>query len=64
MAHDGDEAVAIAERLRPHVILMDVGLLRLNGLDATPFAAPPRRPSRPNVAICANWAIWQNLVLR
>lgn len=60
MAHDGDEAVAIAERLRPHVILMDVGLLRLNGLDATPFAAP----SRPNVAICANWAIWQNLVLR
>jgi CheY-like chemotaxis protein len=34
-ANDGVEAVAEAERFRPEVILMDVGMPRLNGLDAT-----------------------------
>ena len=34
-AHDGSEAVAAAERFRPEVILMDVGMPKLNGLDAT-----------------------------
>jgi CheY-like chemotaxis protein len=34
-ANDGLEAVAAAETLRPEVILMDVGMPRLNGLDAT-----------------------------
>jgi PAS domain S-box-containing protein len=34
-AHDGLEAVAAAEAFRPDVILMDVGMPRLNGLDAT-----------------------------
>jgi PAS domain S-box-containing protein len=34
-AHDGLEAVAAAEPFRPDVILMDVGMPRLNGLDAT-----------------------------
>jgi CheY-like chemotaxis protein len=34
-AHDGLEAVALAERFRPEVVLMDVGMPRLNGLDAT-----------------------------
>ena len=35
MAHDGLEAVAAAGAVRPEVILMDIGLPRLNGLDAT-----------------------------
>jgi PAS domain S-box-containing protein len=35
IARDGLEAVEAAERLRPHLILMDVGMPRLNGLDAT-----------------------------
>ena len=35
MAHDGLEAVAAAGAFRPEVILMDIGLPRLNGLDAT-----------------------------
>lgn len=35
MAHDGLEAVAAAGAMRPDVILMDIGLPRLNGLDAT-----------------------------
>jgi PAS domain S-box-containing protein len=34
-AHDGIEAVEAAGRFRPEVILMDVGMPRLNGLDAT-----------------------------
>ena len=35
MAHDGVEAVEQAEAFRPHVILMDVGMPKLNGLEAT-----------------------------
>lgn len=34
MAHDGVEGLAAAERLRPDVVLMDLGLPRINGLDA------------------------------
>jgi len=34
-AHDGIEAVDVAEAFRPHVILMDVGIPRLNGYEAT-----------------------------
>ena len=34
-AHDGVDAVAQAERFRPEVILMDVGMPRMNGLEAT-----------------------------
>jgi len=34
-AHDGVSAVAAAARVRPEVILMDMGMPRLNGLDAT-----------------------------
>ncbi len=33
-AHDGLEAVAAAAAFRPDIILMDIGLPRLNGLDA------------------------------
>ncbi|MFO0968892.1 MAG: PAS domain S-box protein [Gemmataceae bacterium] len=33
--HDGLEAVEAAERFRPQVILMDVGMPRLNGYEAT-----------------------------
>ncbi|HRI49127.1 MAG TPA: PAS domain S-box protein [Pseudomonadota bacterium] len=34
-AHDGIEAVEAADAFRPHVILMDLGMPRLNGYDAT-----------------------------
>eukprot|EP00456_Euglypha_rotunda_P059200 TRINITY_DN493_c0_g3_i1.p1 TRINITY_DN493_c0_g3~~TRINITY_DN493_c0_g3_i1.p1 ORF type:complete len:1178 (-),score=284.29 TRINITY_DN493_c0_g3_i1:6361-9894(-) len=34
-AHDGLEAVAAADAFRPDVILMDIGLPRLDGLEAT-----------------------------
>lgn len=35
VAYDGYQAVKAAERVRPHAILMDVGMPGLNGLDAT-----------------------------
>jgi len=35
MAHDGLEAVEAFESFRPEVILMDIGMPRLNGLEAT-----------------------------
>jgi PAS domain S-box-containing protein len=34
-AHDGIAAVEIAERFRPQVILMDIGMPKLNGYEAT-----------------------------
>jgi PAS domain S-box-containing protein len=35
VAHDGMEAVETAKRIRPHLVLMDVGMPRLDGLGAT-----------------------------
>jgi CheY-like chemotaxis protein/anti-sigma regulatory factor (Ser/Thr protein kinase) len=34
-AHDGIEAVEVAEQFRPQVVLMDIGMPRLNGYEAT-----------------------------
>jgi len=34
-APDGRQAVALAKKLRPHVVLMDIAMPRLNGLEAT-----------------------------
>ena len=34
MAHDGVEGLAAAERLRPDVVFMDLGLPRIDGFDA------------------------------
>jgi len=35
-AHDGLEAVDAAERFRPEIVLLDIGLPRLNGYDVAP----------------------------
>jgi CheY-like chemotaxis protein len=33
-AHDGDEAIEVAEAFRPHIVLLDIGMPKLNGYEA------------------------------
>jgi len=40
-AADGAKAVAAAQRLRPDVVLMDIRMPRMNGIDATALLAGP-----------------------
>ena len=35
LAHDGEEAVELAAALRPDVVLMDLNMPRMNGIEAT-----------------------------
>jgi DNA-binding NarL/FixJ family response regulator len=44
---DGEEAVAQAARLRPDVILMDVRMPRMNGIEATERIGAPSFPASP-----------------
>ncbi|MGC4097862.1 MAG: response regulator transcription factor [Nitrospira sp.] len=34
-AGDGFEAISVVSRLRPHVVLMDINMPRMNGIEAT-----------------------------
>jgi CheY-like chemotaxis protein len=54
-AHDGVEAVAAAERVRPDLILMDLGMPRLGGLEAT--AEIRRHPwgNGPTIVALTGW---------
>jgi PAS domain S-box-containing protein len=51
VARDGVEAVAVAEAVRPNLVLMDIGMPRLNGLDATQQIRA--RPWGRNITIIA-----------
>lgn len=35
-AEDGDDAIGVAAKLRPRLVLMDINMPRLNGIEATP----------------------------
>jgi DNA-binding NarL/FixJ family response regulator len=49
-AGDGEEALALARRLRPDVVLMDVRMPRLNGIEATRRIVAGHEP-RPHVLV-------------
>lgn len=58
-AADGEEGVALAQRLRPDVVLMDVRMPGVNGLEATRqlMDPPPRVDHVPRVVILTTFDI-------
>jgi CheY-like chemotaxis protein/two-component sensor histidine kinase len=56
MAHDGVEAVEAATKLQPDVILLDIGLPRLNGYEvARKIREQHGQPSRPLLVALTGW---------
>ena len=58
-ASDGEEAVALSHRLRPDLVLMDVRMPGMNGLEATRLLMDPpaRIEHRPRVVILTTFDI-------
>ncbi|QJW98261.1 response regulator [Frigoriglobus tundricola] len=54
-AHDGLEAVEAAERVRPELIFMDVGMPRLNGLDAAARIRERSWGRAPTIIALTGW---------
>jgi PAS domain S-box-containing protein len=54
-AHDGAEAVDLAEKFRPEVILMDVGMPKLNGYDATRRIREQQLDPPPVIIALTGW---------
>ncbi len=55
LARDGIEAVREAERIRPDLVLMDVGMPRLNGLDATRQIRAQAWGQSPSIIAVTGW---------
>jgi CheY-like chemotaxis protein/two-component sensor histidine kinase len=56
MAHDGVEAVDAATKLQPDVILLDIGLPRLNGYEAArKIREQQEHPRRPLLVAVTGW---------
>ena len=50
-AADGQQAVALARRLRPDVCLLDIRMPKLDGIEATRLLAGPGVPDPPRVVV-------------
>ena len=56
MAHDGVEAVEATTKLQPDVILLDIGLPRLNGYEAArKIREQQEQPGRPMLVALTGW---------
>ncbi|MEO5761090.1 MAG: PAS domain-containing protein, partial [Vicinamibacteria bacterium] len=54
-AHDGEEAVAVAERYRPEVILLDIGLPKLNGYEVCRVIRAQPWGATMIILACTGW---------
>lgn len=54
-AHDGREAVEVAERFQPQIILMDVGMPKLNGYEATRLIRKQAWLPQPVIIALTGW---------
>jgi len=63
VAHDGIEAIEAAARFRPDVILMDVGMPRMNGYDATRRIRAQPGGGTPVIVALTGWGQERDRVL-
>jgi CheY-like chemotaxis protein len=55
LAHDGTEAIKAAEEFLPSVILMDLGMPKMNGFDAARFIRQQRWGERMVLVALTGW---------
>ena len=54
-ANDGAEAVELSQRTRPHVVLMDIRMPRMDGIEATRRLTAPRGDGVPRIVILTTY---------
>ena len=55
VANDGEHAVAMAESFRPDVILMDIGMPRMNGYEACATIRKTEHGKRIHIIAVSGW---------
>jgi CheY-like chemotaxis protein len=55
VAYDGDEAVTLARRYRPHLAILDLGMPRMNGYEAARRIRAEPRASGVRIVALSGW---------